>query len=200
MSRGEILNDEMLDHIVSDYFDSDESKSAIGMLSEVYERLQQISIGDEKCYIGDSKNGLGKGVFAKCNIKKGEAITVVPVHLLLIDRNGKKLVYPSHAMDIYDTGERWIIDRKFTIVSDRNFFENPNQLGHMLNEFSRPKSSLFTDALTYLDQSKEGNNAEDQVAPFSTDFESGSITVPIVIVFATKDINAGEEILRFRGI
>lgn len=199
MTQNEILNNEILDRIINDGYKSDEVLNAIEFLGKAYNRLHEIHFEAQRCYIGESPER-GRGVFAKCDISAGNVITMVPIHFLVIHHKNRAFTCPNSDLDIYNTGRRWRVDGKFIICSDRNVFDNPFQLGHMVNDFSRPKSSLFTDALEYLDQSETGNNSKPQAHNFQTDFDTGSITLPIILIIATKDIKMGEEILLSHGI
>lgn len=137
----------------------------------------------------------GKGLFANCDIKKGEIITYYPAHYVIIKPNGYKIIdgkierisIPSSISIGTEHNEcyTFVIDENLSICGDPEDISNSDFLAHMANDGIKYKSknSNRTAKEIYNDLAFKRNNSAIELLDPSC-----------IYIRAIKDINKDEEI------
>jgi hypothetical protein len=152
-------------------------------------------------YISNSKIH-GKGVFAKRDIKKNEIITLYPPDLLVYYPNEnrhesghiKNVIVSKDCKTIINNDKdfnslmkyAYDVNTKYTIIGDPNNLDDPNYLGHMINDGYLLKSD--DNKFDYLEKSVKSSNAIYK-----------TIKEYVIVIEANKDINKGDEIFIMYG-
>lgn len=127
----------------------------------------------------------GRGVFAVKDIKKGEIATVYPTHLIINKTPREDGLVEALGRCEYDKDYTFDVSPTLTHQGDPTC-ENPNFLGHLINDF-------------YHDVSELNTTGESIIKYMMHLFQSSNTTFTkkkhFVYIEATKDIKAGEELL-----
>lgn len=136
---------------------------------------------DPKVEVKPSKHG--RGVFAMKDIKKGEIATLYPAHLII--RKNSDGTGLMEGLCEYDHAYTFDVSEKITHQGDPSC-ENPNFLGHLINDF-------------YPDVSELKPTGESIVKYMMHLMGSCNVKFTkkkhFVAIEAIKDIKAGEELL-----
>lgn len=151
-----------------------------------------------KCHgrarVGDSEIH-GKGIFANCDIRKGQLITYYPAHFVLIKPNGYNYVDGKIQVvtisSSFSNGRQpnlkysFVIDENLSICGDPENIDNSDFLAHMTNDAMVVSSASFGEKQNeiYEKISTIRNNAILKVDDSSC-----------IYLLATKDIKEGDEI------
>lgn len=144
----------------------------------------------------------GLGVFAKIPIKKGDLITFYPCDVLEFTPNKDRHV-PGHSTAKFeslryskafknippDNDYAFEIDKYYTIVGEKSFTDNPNYLGHLINDGAKcPKDKRGFDI--YQQVSFIKSNCKFQVLKEGLH----------IAIIATKDIDIDQELFIPYGV
>ena len=168
-----------------------------------------LELNVDKCYVGKSMlENAGNGLFAKTDLLEGQVVTFYPADIASYVPNGDA-DKPDHvSIESYSqrfetqfgrtvkTGEEktefltdyaYDIDKNYRIMGSPHFKDNPNYLGHFINDGNR--LGVEEDDETYLASSSLKAN--------SIFYHIKDLLIAIV---ATKDIQQGDEIYIKYGV
>lgn len=156
-----------------------------------------------KAFVKES-NIHGLGVFAKCDIEKGELVTFYPGDIVQYDtlvgpKEGNYVLHhPSErfasmygtsvdTLIIHSKNSNYLltIDEKYRIIGEPTLLDDPCYLGHMINDATK-----CTDEEKYLKSNYLNTNCSFYIS-------KGDLRVMVV---ATKNIRKDEELLVSYGV
>jgi SET domain-containing protein len=150
-------------------------------------------------------NTHGIGVFAKQNILCGELITFypgdiveynpnedrhIPGHITCIIKS-KRLEEQSNNQSYYDLMSNdyaFDINTKYTIIGNPSFKDDPNYMGHFINDGAKSNSTLKSNDIYY------------KISKLKENCDFYSLKDLHIAIIATKNINIGEELFIHYGI
>lgn len=156
--------------------------------------LSRVDNCKSRARIGESKIH-GKGIFANCDIKKGEIITYYPAHFVLLKPNGYNFVDGKiqviNVTSCFSQGRdvnhnySFVINENLSICGDPESIDNPDFLAHMANDGMIVTSCLFGQKQSdlYEKLSLVKNNSVIEISDSSC-----------IFLRATNDIKEGDEI------
>ena len=148
----------------------------------------------------------GTGVFAKRNIMKNELITFYPADFIEYSPDKNRHI-PGHRVAIFrsarlekvfgaifnkevrDNDYAYYIDQTYTIIGEKKFDNDPNYLGHLINDGAKSNSSEKSDKIYAMISLLKGNCKYYNL--------KGGLHVAII---ATNDIKKGKELFIPYGI
>ena len=159
-----------------------------------------------KCELRESP-GKGRGVFTLESVRKDRYVTIYPSHAIVrcVADMSEELEGTLQEFDtIGKLDEMKLTDELFETYSLNAHYKNlvivgdprvclPHALGHMINDKARSKSEK--DEHIYTKVSKLGQNVRAE-----TMFIGENDTLPIVVMKATRNIAAGEELFYSYGL
>ncbi len=148
----------------------------------------------------------GTGVFVKKNILVGELITFypadfveyspdknrhIPKHLVGVSRSARYVRSFGLITDsnVRDNNYACYIDPKYTIIGEKTFDNDPNYLGHLINDGAKS------------DSSKKSNRIYSTISSLKANCKYYNLKGGLhVAIIATKNIREGEELFITYGI
>lgn len=142
----------------------------------------------------------GFGVFSKRNILKDELMTFYPADFIECSPNKDRHVLGNYVLsyrsirfekrfgvvfnaEVRDNDYAYCINQTYTIIGEKTFNNDPNYLGHLINDSAKSNSTEESDKIYTVISSKKAN-----CKFYNLD---GGLHVAII---ATKDIKKGEEL------
>ncbi len=148
----------------------------------------------------------GTGVFAKRNIPKDELITFYPADFIEYTPNKDRHIPGCHVLvyrsvrfekqfgaifniEVRDNDYAYRINQTYTIIGEKTFNNDPNYLGHLINDSVKSDSTEESNK-TYITISSQKANCK---------FYNLKEGLHVAII-ATKDIKKGEELFIRYGV
>jgi hypothetical protein len=161
------------------------------MVKELFKELNNVEVRKSNIH--------GNGVFAKKDINIDEIITFYPVDILYLNVGENETVmsfskrykqlYSDDLISNIKSNYRYYIDENINIVGDPIFFNNPNYLGHLIND-SMNHNKTKKSRNKYISQSQLKSNC---------DFISNTPFLYITVV-SNKFIKKDEELFVSYGV
>lgn len=131
------------------------------MVKELFKELNNVEVRKSNIH--------GNGVFAKKDINIDEIITFYPVDVLYLNvgeeetvmsfSNRYKQLYNDDLIGNIKSNYRYYIDENINVIGDPIFFNNPNYLGHLIND-SMNHNKTKKSRNKYISQSQLKSNCD----------------------------------------